>query len=348
MHWHKHGNTRTMPWKGEKDPYRIWLSEIILQQTRVEQGLSYYQAFIKKYPTVAELATAKDDDVFKLWEGLGYYSRCRNLLATARIIHQEHQGQFPTTYDTILSLKGIGPYTAAAIASFAYGLPHAVVDGNVFRVIARCFGITDAIDTTVGKQTFKALADNLLFKKDSAAYNQAIMDFGATICTPKQPLCSSCPLKAQCVALQTNQVNNLPVKEKKLVKKSRWFTYYIVEHQQKCLVRQRTAKDIWQNLFEFLLVEGDAPNTITPKEASAILSKQFNISSAKIQFISALQTQQLTHQNLTGRFVHASIEYMPAHFKTMQWVSKRELAQLAFPRFITRYLEEEQHQINLF
>ena len=221
-----------MPWKGEKDPYKIWLSEIILQQTRVEQGLAYYTNFIKTFPTVHQLAKAPDEKVFKLWEGLGYYSRCRNLLATARFISKELKGKFPDNYESIKALKGIGPYTAAAISSFAYNLPHAVVDGNVFRVLARVFGISKSIDSTEGKKQFTVLAEELLDKNHPGLYNQAIMDFGAVICKPAAPLCDTCVFKKECYAFRHNKVNALPVKEKKINIKKRWFYYLVLEYSK--------------------------------------------------------------------------------------------------------------------
>ncbi len=212
MLWHKEENTRSLPWKNETDPYKIWLSEIILQQTRAEQGLNYYLNFIKNYPTICDLANAIDDDVFRHWQGLGYYNRCKNMLATARFICEQKNGVFPNDYEEILALKGVGAYTAAAIASFAFGLPHAVVDGNVYRVLARYFGIENAIDSTLGKAKFAQIADELLDKKNPAAYNQAIMDLGATVCTPKNPRCEICPLSKNCVALKSDLIYFFPVK----------------------------------------------------------------------------------------------------------------------------------------
>jgi A/G-specific adenine glycosylase len=188
MKWNQSSNNRAMPWKGEKDPYKIWLSEIILQQTRVEQGLGYYERFVKKFPTIKHLAKAPEQEVFKLWEGLGYYTRCKNLIATATFISKEKKGKFPDDYESILSLKGVGPYTAAAIASFAYNLPHAVIDGNVFRVLSRYFGISTPVDTAAGKKMYALLAKELLDKDEPGLYNQAIMDFGAVVCKPLQPL----------------------------------------------------------------------------------------------------------------------------------------------------------------
>ena len=215
-----------MPWKGEKDPYKIWLSEVILQQTRVEQGRAYYEKFIDQFPTIQDLAKAKDEKVFKLWEGLGYYNRCRNLLHTARQITKDQKGVFPNTYDSLLSLKGVGPYTAAAIASFAFNLPYAVVDGNVFRVLSRFYGIATPIDTKEGLQIFNELADKNLAEKTPGTYNQAIMDFGATVCKPSTPDCSTCNLSAKCVAFNVNKVNQLPVKLKRITKKKRHFDFF--------------------------------------------------------------------------------------------------------------------------
>ena len=238
MEWHKKHNKRPMPWKGEKDPYKIWLSEIILQQTRVLQGLAYYNRFVTKYPTVMHLAKAKDEEVYKLWEGLGYYSRCKNLLATARII-TENGGMFPQKYNDVLALKGVGTYTAAAIVSFAYNQPYAVVDGNVNRILARCFGITIAIDSTKGKKTIATLANELLDKKQPGKFNQAMMDFGATICKPRQPLCNECILQANCFAFKHNQTSLLPKKEKKITIKKRWMHYLLAEYKNSWLIRKR-------------------------------------------------------------------------------------------------------------
>jgi len=248
MHWHLTDNKRDMPWKGESDPYRIWISEIILQQTRVEQGLNYYRRFIRALPSVDQLAKAPESRVFKLWEGLGYYSRCKNLISAARIITRTYGGIFPTDYEQILGLPGIGPYTAAAISSFAFSLPHAVVDGNVYRVLSRFFGIETPVDDAAGKKRFSILAAQLLDKKRPGLYNQAIMDLGAMICKPRQALCSSCPLQARCRAFKLGAVEQLPVKAKRPAKRTRWFYYLVIRHKDQCLVRKRTGKDIWQNL----------------------------------------------------------------------------------------------------
>ncbi len=337
-----------MPWKGEKDPYKIWLSEIILQQTRVEQGLAYYNTFISTFPDVHKLARAKDKKVFKLWEGLGYYTRCRNLLATARHISKEFKGKFPSTYEDIKALKGIGPYTAAAISSFAFNLPHAVVDGNVFRVLARVFGIDSPVDSTAGKKLFTALADELIDKKQPGLYNQAIMDFGAVICKPALPLCTGCVFNKQCVALRSNKINELPVKEKKISIRKRWFYYVVLEYKNEIAIRQRTEKDIWQDLYEFPLVEAegelDKKNILLQvKKKKWILANQFELLT-----ISPLFKQQLSHQLIAGQFIKIRLLQKINLPHNCLWIPKRSAGKYAFPQFINQYLGEKAGQQRLF
>lgn len=339
MSWHRHENYREMPWKGEKNPYRIWLSEVILQQTRVDQGLSYYNRFIEKYPTIDDLAKAPDQEVFKLWEGLGYYNRCRNLLFTAREIVQNKKGIFPDQYDEILQLKGVGPYTAAAIASFAYNLPYAVVDGNVFRVLSRFYGIDTPIDSTIGKQQFADIATTMLDKKEPGIYNQAIMDFGATVCKPALPACAYCPLQQHCAAYQLGMVNQLPVKEKTLSRKTRWFTYFLFQYKDTVLVRQRTGKDIWQNLFEFYLVESERMEKWDGTTVADWLNTQLAIAKAEAITISPLIIQQLTHQQIKGQFIEVKLEKIPRSLKGGQWQPMKSIRELAFPKLITQYLQ---------
>ncbi|GAC1439460.1 MAG: A/G-specific adenine glycosylase [Sediminibacterium sp.] len=338
MTWHKVLNKRQMPWKGEKDPYKIWLSEVILQQTRVEQGWTYYNNFIEKYPTIHHLAAAGDQEVFKLWEGLGYYNRCKNLLFTAREIVKKYQGHFPARYDHLLALKGIGPYTAAAIASFAYNLPYAVVDGNVFRVLSRFFGIDTAIDTAEGKKIFTALAEKVLDKKEAGMYNQAIMDFGATVCKPFVPLCSTCPLQKACSAYRQGAVNALPLKEKTLLRKHRWFYYFLFELEDKLLVHQRKAGDIWQNLFEFYLLESTEAVKWEEATVKHWLKEQLGLKKITLTAISPVAMQQLTHQQINGQFIRVKLNTMPASLKKHQWQPFARLEELPVPRFITRYL----------
>jgi A/G-specific adenine glycosylase len=345
--WNKTLNTREMPWKGEKDPYKIWISEIILQQTRVQQGLAYYERFIKSFPDVKSLALAPEQKVFKLWEGLGYYTRCRNLIASAKYIHEQLNDQFPDDYETILSLKGIGTYTASAIASFAYNQPYAVLDGNVFRVLSRFFGIDIPINTTTGKKYYGELAQNLLDKKNPAAYNQAIMDFGAVICKPSLPLCSECPMQKKCVAFNEDKVSLLPVNEKIIKQKARFFNYLVAEYDQQFYVQERKEKDIWQNLNEFILIE---MNELIkqerffedPRVLAFLKNNHF-----KIKSISEIYSQKLTHQLLKGQFFHIKLEKPLKNMKPYKLVSKKKLKTLPFPKFITSFLQDKTVSLNL-
>lgn len=330
-----------MPWKGEKDPYRIWLSEIILQQTRVEQGWAYYEKFIAAYPTIQKLAKAKDETVFKLWEGLGYYSRCRNLLVTARMVVNEHESIFPSTYESILKLKGIGPYTAAAIASFAYNQPYAVLDGNVYRILARFFGIATAIDSNEGKKEFTKLANELIDKKYPAIYNQAIMDFGATVCKPQLPECNSCLLKTNCHAYKTQSISSFPVKEKKITIKKRWLSYLVLSCKNQILIQKRTQKDIWQDLHEFILIETKSAPDWTISSIKQMLKERWGIEDAKIGTISPLFKQQLTHQLIQGNFISIELKSIPAIFKHENWIPQKQVSAISFPKFIQQYLQTD-------
>ncbi len=339
LSWNSTDNQREMPWKGEKNPYRVWMSEIILQQTRVEQGRAYYERFITQYPEVSSLAMAEDQSVFKLWEGLGYYSRCRNMLAAARRIHDKLDGKFPDKIEDIKALPGVGSYTAAAIASFAYDQPHAVLDGNVFRVLSRFFDIEEPIDTSAGKALFTKLSDALLPRTRSAEYNQAIMDFGATICKPRSPLCEECPLQEKCKALALGRTQQLPVKSRKAVRKDRFFNFLILSCSGKVPVEKRIGKDIWENLYQFPLVESQhVPNLgdwkIKPDE---------NANCKKPAFLFQ-HVQQLSHQNIHGRFF--ALECKPVEIpEGMQWVKISELKTLPFPRMITRILADLTHDV---
>ena len=328
-----------MPWKRETDAYKVWLSEVILQQTRVSQGLKYYENFVKAFPDISALAKAPEQLIFKLWEGLGYYARCRHLIETARRIEGHLNGKFPTRYDEIIKLKGIGSYTAAAIASFAFNEPRAVVDGNVFRLLSRLFGIDKAVDTVEGKKFFDQLAGQLLDKEQPALYNQAIMDFGAVLCKPV-PECNQCPFKRYCVALQTNTIFSLPVKSKKTIMKKRWFYYALFDHKGRVAMRQRTEKDIWRNLFEFLLIESERELDQSAivrqlREKSGIMRDGVAIKS-----VSPVFRQQLSHQLIEGRFAELKITHKPTRMVGMIWVKKAEMKNYAFPKFINQYLEK--------
>lgn len=338
LKWHKLQNTREMPWKGEKDPYRIWLSEIILQQTRVEQGLAYYNKFTRVFPTVHELAAAPEQEVFKLWEGLGYYSRCKNLIATAKFISADLGGRFPDTYETVRALKGVGPYTAAAISSFAYNLPHAVVDGNVLRVISRYFGISVPIDSTEGKKLYSSLADELLDREQPSLFNQAIMDFGAVVCKAQQPLCNTCIHQPECQAFQHNCIKQLPVKEKSLVKKTRWFYYFIVENDNHFYVRKRTSRDIWENLYEFVLQESDKKSGDDEQSLAAMLQELVGENQAVIKNISKVYHQKLTHQTIIGKFITVRISAPSYLEKEYQRVHRDDIVKYPFPKIIAAWL----------
>jgi A/G-specific adenine glycosylase len=348
LKWNRELNKRQMPWKGEKDPYKIWLSEIILQQTRVDQGLKYYQNFIKVFPDIHRLAKTPDDKIYKLWEGLGYYTRCKNLIVTARYISKELKGKFPDTYEKIKELKGVGPYTAAAIASFAFNLPHAVVDGNVFRVLARIFGIDEPIDSAGGKKRFAELANELLDKKQAGAYNQAIMDFGAVVCKPLLPLCSQCPFRKTCFAFTHNKVNGLPVKEKKIMIKQRWFYYLLLEYKNEIALRQRTGQDIWQQLFEFPMIEAAAlqeqKNILLRAEKRGLLKKK----KYEIIAVSRLFKQQLSHQLIAAQFIRIKLKQKPLLADSYSWAPKNKLNKYAFPKVINQYLQEKMIEQSLF
>lgn len=325
-------NPRPMPWKGERDPYKIWLSEIILQQTRVEQGLPYYQRFVAAYPQVRMLAEAPEDEVLKHWEGLGYYSRARNLHAAAKTIAFDQQGVFPRSYSGILSLKGVGPYTAAAIASFAFDLPHAVLDGNVYRVLARFFGIASPTDTPAAQKQFSALANRLLDPARPAAYNQAIMDFGATACTPQQPKCTSCPFRSECQAFLQGNVAELPLKSKALVRKKREFHYLVLMHEGEVLLRKRSEKDIWQGLWEF-------PKAAGPLQESPVGGRMLRVSGPFRQLLTHQEVQAFFYEIELKAEEFAHIFQHPALNGCIRLPWEELKKNIAFPKVIDCYLE---------
>ena len=333
-------NQRKLPWRGIKDPYKIWLSEIILQQTQVNQGLSYYNKFVKYYPNVKLLANARVDEVMKHWQGLGYYSRARNLHETSKIISKKYKGVFPKTYDEIRELKGIGDYTAAAIASLAYGLPRAVVDGNVYRVLSRVFGVKLPIDSGEGKKYFQNLANELLAKKDAAIYNQAIMEFGALYCRPVNPDCANCIFNDKCVALQKQTVNVLPFKSKKTKVKDRYFNYIFFQHKSATYISKRSKKDIWQGLYEFYLIETDKKQ----KPDALLKSKAFkaivNVKNITVKYVSKEYKHILSHQNLHTIFYTIQLKH-PLATKLLKKVNISSIRKYAFPRLIEKFLKDE-------
>ncbi|HET7118934.1 MAG TPA: A/G-specific adenine glycosylase [Hanamia sp.] len=347
LQWDNTENVRQMPWKCEKDPYKIWISEIILQQTRVQQGINYYIRFITEFPDVKSLATAPQKKVYKLWEGLGYYSRCKNLIETAKFIYKNLDGKFPEKYEDILSLKGIGNYTASAIASFAYNKPYAVLDGNVFRVLSRFFGIEIPINTTEGKKMYRQLSQQLIDKQRPAEYNQAIMDFGAVICKPLLPLCKECPLRKKCLAYFDNKTELLPINNKTVKQKQRFFNYLIVEYKSKFYVNKRTQKDIWENLYEFILIE--TKSWKKEKEifidASFLALIQDNIYMLKSE--SKRIMQKLTHQHIVGHFFHIEIGKPLKKSEKYYLVPKKEIKLLPFPKIIASYFADKNVSLNL-
>jgi len=342
LEWYKTAE-RPMPWKGERDPYLIWLSEIILQQTRVEQGLPYFERFKAKYPTIIDLANAPEDELMKLWEGLGYYSRARNLHATAKLIADKYDGVFPKDYASILALKGVGPYTAAAITSFAYGLPYAVVDGNVYRVLSRYFGIDTAIDSTEGKKEFTKIAQRVLDLSDPGAYNQAIMDFGATYCTPKNPICSTCKLQNECEAFQEDAVGKYPYKTKKLKKRMRYFQYLIVEDDDKSvLIEKRLAKDIWQQLYQFPLIESEGLMEEKELREQNLFIDLCGSRAALSIRPSKPFSQTLSHQKIIAVFWKIKISRHSVQTKSsLKQVSYAMLKNYAFPKVIDLFLQDK-------
>ncbi|MFN0275196.1 MAG: A/G-specific adenine glycosylase [Chitinophagales bacterium] len=335
----EHG--RSLPWVGEKDAYLVWLSEIILQQTRVEHGIKYFEQFKKKFPTVKKLATAEEDTILKMWEGLGYYSRARNLHSAAKTIVKEYNGKFPSCYEDILKLRGIGSYTAAAIASFVFDLPYAVVDANVIRILARVFGLSEPVNSGVAKKRFATLAQSLLDKRNPAKHNQAMMDFGATICKPVSPSCEICPIKNHCYAFINNVVEFLPVRPKKRKKKNRFFHYLIITNDKKIFLQKRTSNDIWKNMYEFPLIEAEKKLTWKQLLQTPQLNDYFNGYTKTPARISRLLTQQLTHQTISARFF--VIQLPPSKFtKPPGWlaVERKNLKDYAFPGIVREYLQE--------
>ena len=307
-------NGRELPWRETKDPYAIWLSEIILQQTQVKQGWAYWERFMRRWPTVDALAAASEDEVLREWQGLGYYSRARNLHYAAKQITA--LGHFPDTLDEIKKLKGIGDYTAAAIGSIAFGLPAAVVDGNVYRVLSRHYGIKTPINTTEGKKEFTALAQSLLPPTEASAFNQAMMDFGATLCTPKGAHCESCPLAESCEALHTGQINQLPVKLKTLKVKSRHLTYIYIRCQGETAIHRRGKGDIWQGLYEpWLIEEGE-----NKPDGVKLIAKNVK--------------HVLTHRVLIADFYLWETNVRPILPDDYIWIKEKDIDDYGIPRLI--------------
>ena len=331
-----HNNKRDLPWRNTVDPYHIWLSEIILQQTRVLQGTPYYLAFLKAFPTIEDLANASEDKVLKMWQGLGYYSRARNLHFTAKDIVNNFGGEFPKDHNKVLKFKGIGVYTAAAITSFAFDMPYAVVDGNVIRVLSRIFGVTTPFDRSAGKKQFQQLAQELLIENEAAIYNQAIMEFGAIQCKPKSPNCSNCPMQDFCIAYTTNSVAELPVKSKKIKVKDRFLHYLFIEQKDNIFLGKRKS-GIWTGLYEFPFLE--FPIKMDEKQVmqSDEWLKIFLNSTCDVKSVSSEFIHMLSHQKIHAQFWQ--IKAASVVLKEYERISKNRL--LAFPvsRLTEKYFD---------
>jgi A/G-specific adenine glycosylase len=332
-------NKRDLPWRDTVNPYLVWLSEIILQQTRVNQGLPYFLRFTEKFPTVFDLANAQQDDVMLLWQGLGYYSRARNLHTTAKYVAYELNGKFPNSHQGLLQLKGVGDYTAAAIASFCYNEPVPVVDGNVYRVLSRVFDIETPIDSTEGKKYFKALAQKLIDKTNPGEYNQAIMEFGAVQCTPGQPNCTLCPLQNGCVAFYKKKVNQLPKKEKKTKIKERYLHFFLITDGENFLIEKRQANDIWKNLYQLPLLETEEA-TLSEAEimekATQELAQDINTVSFQGEF-----KHVLSHRILKVFFWKIDVKKLQKPTNNRLLVALNDRVLYSMPRIITKFFEQK-------
>lgn len=336
LDWYAHAG-RDLPWRHTRDPYRIWLSEVILQQTRVAQGMAYYERFVTRFPDLATLAAASEDEVLRLWQGLGYYSRARNLLAAAREVMTRFGGVFPTDYDDVRSLRGVGDYTAAAICSAAYDAPYAAVDGNVYRVLSRLYDLDTPIDTTSGQRDFAALARAELDPARPGCYNQAIMDFGALQCTPAAPDCAVCPLAARCLSLAAGTVMQRPVKRGKSAPRDRWFHYLHITSGDRTVLCRRGAGDIWQGLYEFPLIETPGPADFATLTHDARFGRWLGQTGWRLLGSTPMPRHQLSHQTL-----HAVIHRLETYSLTPDAaacaVVTGAVGDYAVPRLLERYL----------
>lgn len=331
-------NRRHLPWRETTDPYLIWLSEVILQQTRIDQGLAYFNRFAEKYPNIKLLADAPEDEVLKLWQGLGYYSRARNLHQAAKTVATNFNGDFPSTYNNIIGLKGVGEYTAAAIASISFNLPYAVVDGNVYRFLSRLFGIDSPIDSTKGKKLFRELANEILDTNDPGLHNQAMMEFGALQCTPKKPNCLQCIFNDCCLALNEGKIEKLPVKQGKIKIKHRYFNYIIFENEDHTFLQKRTGNDIWKNLFEFPVIETDEKT-----EVDQVL-RTFNQLPEETNtlglHVSNWSKQVLSHQHIHYRFIQINWNEEIPGWEDLIRVDKKDIFKFAVPKPVEQKLAQ--------
>jgi A/G-specific adenine glycosylase len=334
-HWY-YKFKRNLPWRTTQNPYFVWLSEIILQQTRVNQGLNYHFKFVEEFPTVNDLANASEDQVLKLWQGLGYYSRARNLHFTAKYIKDHYNGNFPDTYHNILMLKGIGDYTAAAIASISFNEQVAAVDGNVFRVLSRYYGISQPIDSTTGKKIFKELANELILNSNPGMHNQAMIDFCALQCTPQKPECTICPLKEHCFAFLNDKISDLPVKLKKIKQRNRYFNYFVLFHEEFTWIKKRVKRDIWKNLYEFPMIETE---TNIPIDTLFLMSevKEFLKVHFVIEKIEDWKIHLLTHQRINYRIIKIRLISEVIFPDEFIKVNKADIINFAIPKLLETY-----------
>ncbi len=337
-------NMRALPWRAKNDPYFVWVSEIILQQTRVDQGTSYFLQFIEKFPDVKSLASAGENEVLKVWQGLGYYSRARNMHIAARQIINEFNGRFPENIINIKKLKGIGDYTSAAIASIAFGLPYAAIDGNVYRVLSRIFGIDTPIDSTQGKKEFDVLATELLDRVNPGMFNEALMEFGALQCTPRNPGCDSCPFQSRCLAFLTNETAKFPVKSKKTKVKNRFFNYLFIKHEGYIHLEKRETNDIWRNLYQFPMIESENALTVGELISHAEFISMFKENKITVGASGPGIIHLLSHQKLHVQFIEITIQkpgVNPAWIKVLS----DQLHRYPVPKVIDNYLSGNERNI---
>ncbi len=350
MQWHRH-HKRPLPWKGESDPYKIWISEVVLQQTRVEQGLPYYLKLIDRYPDVQSLADSTEDELFRIWEGLGYYRRAKLLHRAARVIVDEHGGKFPDTYHEILSLPGIGEYTASAIASLAFGMPYAVVDGNVKRILSRFFGMHLSTERNPGKQILKSLAQAALAHHPSWQYNQAIMDAGATVCKPRQPHCEGCCFKERCFAYAHSSWDSLPNVNKKISRKKRIFHYLVLHDKQGYLMNKRPEGDIWAGMYDFKLFELTGSDTLS--EAQKMMAQYLNDNypeTGKFCEVVGPYEQALTHRDIASYFhiwTHDKLDNKLAP-EIALYVPFQGRHEISMPRTVRKFVENSTYLLDLY
>jgi len=337
--WYKQ-NKRDLPWRANNVPYYVWVSEIILQQTRVDQGTDYFLRFIEKFPDIQSLACASEIEVLKIWQGLGYYSRARNMHVAARQVMDEFNGQFPRNYESIKKLKGIGDYTAAAVASISFGLPYAAIDGNVYRVLSRIFGITTPIDSTNGKKEFTGLAMELIDPQNPGTFNEALMEFGALQCTPRNPGCITCPFQNQCLAFNQGTVALFPVKSNKTKVRHRFFNYLYLEHEQSIFLEKRETNDIWQNLYQLPMIESPKGLTLEELLADDQFRSLFDKSDTVIGSVSPEIIHLLSHQKLHVRFLEISVSKLQANHRWIK-ILPENLSEYPIPKLIDNFLMEK-------